>query len=151
LVALNSLKKEFYILTQIEADILMEMNKKIVNPKTFSFPFQGEYSTLDVVSNDEKEKFLLDVRRDSLCMSKCTYQNRYRKDIREPLKTLCAWICRGACRDSQAKNAGILGGILRLFAEEAWQDTRQRRAHRVFRGSHNIIEIRYWWRQAQQS
>ena len=69
------------MLTQEEAERLMDMTKIIEKPQNVKFPFQGEHYDIKVLSADGKEAFLLDVNRGRIKISKCTYQNRYRKDI----------------------------------------------------------------------
>ncbi|MDR1798121.1 MAG: hypothetical protein LBR44_11945 [Clostridiales Family XIII bacterium] len=68
------------MLTQAEADNLIAMLKTIERPTAFRFPLAGEQKTVDAVSGDGRERFLFDVNRSHIKLSKCTYQNRYRKD-----------------------------------------------------------------------
>jgi hypothetical protein len=69
------------MITQAEADHLMGIDKLIESPEKVKFPQPGEQIGIDVLSSDRKEKFILDVNRGRIVLSKCTYQNRYRKDI----------------------------------------------------------------------
>jgi len=69
------------MITQAEADYLISMVKLIETPKSVKFPFPGEKREIPLLSTDGKEKFLLDINRGGIKLSKCTYQNRYRKDI----------------------------------------------------------------------
>jgi hypothetical protein len=69
------------MMSQADADNLINMLKRIDKPQSFSFPHAGEQRMVDVVSLDRKENFILDIRRSVIKISKCTYQNRYRKDI----------------------------------------------------------------------
>ena len=69
------------MLTQEEADYLISIDKIIENPKKVKFPLPGEQKEYVVHSGDKKEKFLLDINRGYIKLSKCTYQNRYRRDI----------------------------------------------------------------------
>jgi hypothetical protein len=69
------------MLTQAAADHLIEMLKKIDKPKLFLFPLAGDRRTIDVVSLNGRENFIMDIQRSRIKISKCTYQNRYRKDI----------------------------------------------------------------------
>jgi hypothetical protein len=68
------------MLAQTEADRLIEVLKRIENPRSFHFPQKGEQQAIDVVSIDGKEKFIVDINRSAIKITKCTYQNRYRKD-----------------------------------------------------------------------
>jgi len=64
----------------VEADNLIQMLKTIEKPNAFQFPFVGEQKIIDALSIDGREKFLFDIKRARIKLSKCTYQNRYRKD-----------------------------------------------------------------------
>lgn len=71
------------LLTQQEADSLIEILKNIkdIEP-TFTFPFPGDYKKLDLVSEDGRHAFIVDVNRKGNInfIKKCTYQGRYQKD-----------------------------------------------------------------------
>jgi len=69
------------MITQQEADYLLSLTKVIENPKKLKFPQPGEQKEISVLSIDGKEKFILDINRATIKLTKCTYQNRYRKDI----------------------------------------------------------------------
>jgi hypothetical protein len=70
------------MLTQSEVDTLLNMLKRLVNEGTVNFPTPDGWKTLDVVSENGKEKFLIDInRKGKINLSKCTYQNRYRNYI----------------------------------------------------------------------
>ena len=69
------------MLTQEEANNLINMVKKIEKPGKLKFPHPGEKKEISVISLDGKEKFFLDINRARLKLTKCTYQNRYRRDI----------------------------------------------------------------------
>lgn len=70
------------MLTQNEIDSLLIMLKRLVNEGAIDFSTSGNYKTLDAVSVNGKEKFLIDInRRGIINLAKCTFQNRYRKDI----------------------------------------------------------------------
>lgn len=68
------------MLTQVEVDLLLNMLKSLVDTGNLNFPSSGTSKELEVSSSDGKEKFLVDVnRKGRIKLSKCTYQNRYRK------------------------------------------------------------------------
>jgi len=68
-------------LTQAEAELLMRMAKRFVRPPaTISLP-AGIDGSYELASPDGREKFLLDVWRGTLRLSKLRFQNRARKII----------------------------------------------------------------------
>ncbi|AKS37381.1 hypothetical protein NP92_02665 [Anoxybacillus gonensis] len=71
------------MLSQQEANRLLDMIKQIISTENLiTFPEPGQYLTLDVQSNDETEKFIIDInRKGSIKITKCTYQTRYKKNI----------------------------------------------------------------------
>jgi hypothetical protein len=71
------------MLNQNDADRLLNMLKQIISSdRTITFPEPGKYLTLEIQSDDETEKFIIDVnRKGSLKITKCTYQTRYKKTI----------------------------------------------------------------------
>ena len=69
------------MLTQSEADALINLPKKSNSNENYSFPNPGENLTISIISLDEHEKFLIDVNRGSIRLSKCTYQERYQQMI----------------------------------------------------------------------
>lgn len=72
------------MLSQEEADSLIEALKEIKDLSgTFPFPRPGEYKKIDLLSQDGKHSFVVDVnKKGSINFSKkCTYQGRYQKDI----------------------------------------------------------------------
>lgn len=70
------------MLTQSEIDLLLDMLKKLVDKKPIKFPKFGESRQLDLVSQTGKEKFIVDInRKGKIKISKCTFQNRYMRDI----------------------------------------------------------------------
>jgi len=69
------------MITQQEANYLICLSKIIKNPKKLKFPLPGEQKEINVLSIDGKEKFILDINRARIKLTKCTYKNRYRKDI----------------------------------------------------------------------
>ncbi len=69
------------ILTQSEADALISMEKHAVSSDVADFPMRGEKLTVDLISPNKKEKFLLDIYRGLIEMRKVKYQNRARQII----------------------------------------------------------------------
>ncbi|NLJ24469.1 MAG: hypothetical protein GX354_03450 [Firmicutes bacterium] len=45
------------------------------------FPAEGQQRTLDLVSEDGKEQFVVDIYRGRINIAKCTYQKRYKREI----------------------------------------------------------------------
>jgi hypothetical protein len=64
-------------LSQAEADALLSMEKIRADDKQYDFPTIGLLH-IPLVSRDHTERFLLDVRRTRIDISKVTYQNRAR-------------------------------------------------------------------------
>jgi hypothetical protein len=67
-------------LTQAEAEYLLALNKRAVSADVF-WPIPGENLSVDLVSLDESEKFLLDVYRGRIKLSKLRLQHRARTTI----------------------------------------------------------------------
>jgi hypothetical protein len=66
------------MLTQAEADRFMQMAKRFVRPpSSISLPV-GVDETYDLAAVDDREKFLLDVWRGTLRLTKLKFQNRVR-------------------------------------------------------------------------
>jgi len=68
-------------ITQAEADALIEMEKRFVDDKDWTFPAAGERITLTLTSLDKRENFMFDVTRAQIKLTKATYQNRARQAI----------------------------------------------------------------------
>lgn len=68
------------MLTQTEADILIAMRKSFVKPVTVSLP-PGSDQTHELVGENSREQFLLDLWRGTIRLSKLKFQNRGRKVI----------------------------------------------------------------------
>ena len=68
-------------LTQSEADALIAMPKLKLNDDEWLYPGIGGYLQIPLISQDKRENFLLDIRRGSIAVRKCTYQSRARKTI----------------------------------------------------------------------
>jgi len=66
------------MLSQSEIDYLLQILKEITGRKDFTFPGPSEHKTIDLVSQDKKEKFIVDInRKGKIKLTKCTFQNRY--------------------------------------------------------------------------
>jgi len=68
-------------ISQPEADALIEMEKRFVDAKDWTFPSAGEHRSLALTSVDKRENFVLDVTRARIKLTKATYQNRARQAI----------------------------------------------------------------------
>jgi len=68
------------MLTQSEADFLMAMKKSFVSPVSISLP-PGSDQTHELIGENERENFLLDLWRGTIRLSKFRYQTRGRKII----------------------------------------------------------------------
>jgi len=68
------------MLTQSEADALIAMGKTFMSPVTISVT-PGTDQTHELVGDDKRERFLLDLWRGTLRLSKIKYQTRGRKII----------------------------------------------------------------------
>lgn len=68
------------MLTQTEADGLIQMQKHFVNSSTITIP-PGLDETYDLIGDDKREQFMLDLWRGTIRLSKVKYQTRGRKVI----------------------------------------------------------------------
>lgn len=68
------------MLTQSEADALIAMEKRLVRRVTISMP-PGVDTTHQLVGSDERERFLLDLRRGAIRVSKVNLQTRGRNVV----------------------------------------------------------------------
>jgi len=68
-------------LTQIEADLLIAMEKHRVSEARSSFPVGGQSLVLALQSSDHREQFLLDVRTGRIDLHKVTMQTRGRQVV----------------------------------------------------------------------
>lgn len=68
------------MLTQTEADALIAMEKNFENRRTITIPV-GTDQTRELIGADQRERFLLDIWRGTLRISKVKYQTRGRKVI----------------------------------------------------------------------
>lgn len=71
------------MLSQADADTLLAMLKKIQDDREITFPPLGQALSIDVIDNDDNEKFIIDVNRRGKRMqiSKATMNTRYQKSI----------------------------------------------------------------------
>ncbi len=65
------------MLIQSEANILIDMQKKLAKEEIYNFPPAGETLTIPVISVDEIKSFLIDINRGKIKLIQCTYQERY--------------------------------------------------------------------------
>jgi hypothetical protein len=65
------------VLTQAEADALIQMPKRFVTSVSVKLP-PGADHFYDLVGSDPRERFLLDLRRSRIRLSKLRYQTRAR-------------------------------------------------------------------------
>lgn len=68
-------------ITQAEADFLMALDKRPVTDDMVSWPMPGDNVAVDLISLDEREKFVLDVYCGRIKLSKIRFQNRARTTI----------------------------------------------------------------------
>src|SRR5690349_17637475 len=68
-------------ISQVEADGLIDMEKRFVDEKDWTFPAAGERIALALTSLDKRENFMLDITRAQIKLTKATYQNRARQAI----------------------------------------------------------------------
>jgi hypothetical protein len=68
-------------LTQIEADFLFSMKKVTVNTNVWDFPTMGEKIEIPLISEDKRERFVLDIDRGTINLKKIKYQNRVRQVV----------------------------------------------------------------------
>lgn len=66
---------------QLEADALIEIDKVKESQQSYDFPSIGENLVVPLISQDGKEKFILDVSRGKIEVKKAKYQNRGRKVV----------------------------------------------------------------------
>ena len=66
------------ILSQSEADALLQMEKYRVDETRYDYPGLGGALRIPLLSSDRRENFSLDVTRSQIYLEKGTYQNRAR-------------------------------------------------------------------------
>ena len=74
-------------LTQVEADVLIALEKCRVDDKVWDYPGLGGGVSIPLTSIDKREQFMLDLRRGRINLAKGSYQNRGRRVV--PLVRLC--------------------------------------------------------------
>lgn len=66
------------MLSQAEIDYLLNVLKEMNGRKDIPFPGPSEYETIDLISWDKREKFVVDInRKGKIKLTKCTFQNRH--------------------------------------------------------------------------
>ncbi|MEO7143398.1 MAG: hypothetical protein ABI165_07825 [Bryobacteraceae bacterium] len=68
-------------LSQVEADALIQMEKRCIDDSPCDFPPPGDRVTISLTSLDKRENFMLDVTRGGIKLTKATYRNRARHVI----------------------------------------------------------------------
>lgn len=68
-----------HFITQQDADFFFRMEKFPEDEQEYHFPHSGEKLILSFTSADKREKFLFDLYRGSIKITKVVYQNRVRK------------------------------------------------------------------------
>lgn len=66
------------MLTQAEADHLINLPKRLETQRSILFPAPGDKATYHAVSLDQRERFMMDANRGRIRLTKCSYQQRYR-------------------------------------------------------------------------
>jgi len=69
------------MLTQAEADALIDMPKKRLSDISYDFPGRGEKLVLPLISENGRERFKMDVYRARIKLSKCNYAELGRETI----------------------------------------------------------------------
>lgn len=69
------------VLTQTEADALIAMEKHRADDKRYDFPMGGESVSIQLLSADRRENFMLDLSRGRIDFLKVKMQNRGRQVV----------------------------------------------------------------------
>lgn len=69
------------LLTQVEADRLIAIEKHRIDDERTAFPTTGKRTTIPLISTDGKEHFLLDLIRGRIKLEKVTMQNRAQQTV----------------------------------------------------------------------
>lgn len=69
------------ILTQEDANLLINMPKVRKSEEKYSFPSPGKILNIPIISQNGPEIFLIDVNRGKIRITKCTYQERFLEEI----------------------------------------------------------------------
>ena len=70
-----------FFLTQQEADTLFNLNKHYRDGKQLNFPTYGGILQFTLFSDDNREEFILSIRRSEIKLERNTFQTRARKTI----------------------------------------------------------------------
>lgn len=68
-------------LPQTEADLLIAMEKVLVDKELYDYPGLGGQISIPLMSKNKRENFVLDISRGRIDLSKGTYQNRARQIV----------------------------------------------------------------------
>lgn len=123
------------MLTNQEAQILIDLLKKQKKISDINFPSVGEQKSIEVVSDDNTEKFLIDVDRGRIDVSKCTYQERYNKYF--PLIRLD--ICDSFHYNPDGEK--IVGSHIHIYDEEYEMRFAHKIPHGIIKDKSDIIQI----------
>ncbi|MDE2638233.1 MAG: hypothetical protein OXI30_17840 [Chloroflexota bacterium] len=69
------------VLSQIEADALILMEKHRLDSKVYALPDRGKSTIIDLISSDGRERFLLDLYRKRSRLRNVRFQTRARKTV----------------------------------------------------------------------
>lgn len=69
------------LLTQEEANSLIDMPKVRKSDEKYPFPLAGKILNIPILSQNGSENFLIDVNRGKIRITKCTYQERFLEEI----------------------------------------------------------------------
>lgn len=69
------------VLTQVEADALIALEKFRTDDTQWKYPSAGERLSVPLTSSDRRESFMLDITRSGIKLTKSTHQNRVRQAI----------------------------------------------------------------------
>ena len=69
------------MLSQKEAAHLMSLPKRSETNDIYNFPPPKEMLKLPLISHNGKERFFIDINRRGILISRCSYQERYRKTV----------------------------------------------------------------------
>ncbi len=69
------------LLSQNEADFLLQMEKHRVNDRIHELTGYGDKLAIPLLSSDQRDKFILDISQGRIDLSKITYQNRAKQTV----------------------------------------------------------------------
>lgn len=122
------------MLTQIEADTLVAMRKRFINLVTVSLP-PGSDETHELIGDDRKERFLLDLWRGTLRLSKLKFQTRGRKVI------VLVRLCIDGAPHTNPNGIRIAGTHIHVYREgyeDKWAYRLDEISQNAFRSPANI-------------